>query len=471
MDWWIFRSKRFRNTCWVSFLGKLGHQSCLRAATKCEPTMTAQASNIWGELCNLSSCISHASFHLLSASIPFHGLSPPIALPSCILSPVKLYSFILSPLILSPFTCLPSSCPLRGCLPSSCLCSFCLPSTCLRWFCVPSSCLPSPCLPTLCWFRVVPFILLPIILSSLILSSLYLVSPHLVSYHPLSYILSPLSSLCFPPFCLPPIPFCRILSPSHHLGCSTLSPVIFVSDQIVPPHLIPHQVFSNFLLFPMMSFPSTVDPASWLQLLSRIWSPILWSPTVLSPTVLSLIILAGLGLVPGLTRNHTTGAGGMPEPWNSCCCRVAKLQLLSLFPSLDVCAGGRLLPSGSPLFVVSLLVAFLTVWGLRWCNFRIWFGIPVGWAIDSWPWIWMFNKNWKPPMFSSIWRLDGSARYDSFGCEFWVFATGLFFLRLLCSHRGPPSNFWQTTCWWADLGCQNCTPKCGLWRKLVLNSA
>ena len=181
--------------------------------------------------------------------------------------------------------CLPSSCLLWGCIPSAprILSPFTLPtsSPCLPALCwfsmIPSSCFPSFCLPSFC----ISFILSPLILSRVIFFLLilfpiilppthHLVPQHLVSRHlPLPC----LPPFCFPPslsptpghrlvfhhfvshilvsnhivlswnyfpsppvtflsparlssLCLPPVLFYRILSPSHHLGCRTLSPII-----------------------------------------------------------------------------------------------------------------------------------------------------------------------------------------------------------------------------------------------------
>ena len=78
--------------------------------------------------------------------------------------------------------------------------------------------------------------------------------------------------------------------------------------------------------------------------------------------------------MPGLMRSRNTGTDGMPEPWNSYCCWVAKL--LGLFPSLAACACGRFLPSGSLLFVscfpLGCLPLFSKLSSGRYLIFLIW---------------------------------------------------------------------------------------------------
>ena len=54
--------------------------------------------------------------------------------------------------------------------------------------------------------------------------------------------------------CLPPRPFYR-----HFIGCKIVSHHL-VSDQLAFPHLIPHHIFSNVVLFLAISFASAVYP-------------------------------------------------------------------------------------------------------------------------------------------------------------------------------------------------------------------
>ena len=153
----------------------------------------------------------------------------------CLLQLLSLYVF---PIAL--FVC----CQLSSILPfRRCPLSLCLPSS-HAW------------LPRLAIAR--HFVSRLVVSNHSVLSLNYFPSPPIAFLSP-----ARLSSLC-----LPPVPFYGILSPSHHLGCRILSPVILSPIILFLTSLCPlissPTIFYLTFGFPMMSFPELCIPPPYL---------------------------------------------------------------------------------------------------------------------------------------------------------------------------------------------------------------